>query len=65
MFVAGALGTTIAPHPEIVVVMRFVLDFAVGGGSSTVPVFIAEIAGLKRRSSTLPWYTRQAGRKRQ
>ncbi|PRD13673.1 sugar porter family MFS transporter [Pantoea coffeiphila] len=50
LFVAGALGTTIAPDVEIMVLMRFILGFAVGGGSSTVPVFIAEIAGPKRRA---------------
>ena len=50
LFVAGALGTTVAPNIEIMVVMRFILGIAVGGGSSTVPVFIAEIAGPKRRA---------------
>ena len=50
LFIAGALGTTVAPNLEIMVVMRFILGFAVGGGSSTVPVFIAEIAGPKRRA---------------
>lgn len=50
IFVAGALGTTVAPNLETMVVMRFVLGIAVGGGSSTVPVFIAEIAGPKHRA---------------
>ncbi len=50
LFVAGALGTTLAPNIEIMVAMRFILGIAVGGGSSTVPVFIAEIAGPKRRA---------------
>lgn len=50
IFVAGALGTTIAPNIEVMVVMRFILGIAVGGGSSTVPVFIAEIAGPKQRA---------------
>ncbi|ORM65367.1 MFS transporter [Pantoea rodasii] len=50
LFVAGSLGTSLAPNIEIMVVMRFVLGFAVGGGSSTVPVFIAEIAGPKHRA---------------
>ena len=50
LFVAGALGTTVAPNIEIMVVMRFILGIAVGGGSSTVPVFIAEIAGPKKRA---------------
>ncbi|BAN95482.1 sugar transporter [Plautia stali symbiont] len=50
LFIAGALGSTVAPNLEIMVVMRFILGFAVGGGSSTGPVFIAEIAGPKRRA---------------
>jgi len=50
LFVAGAFGTTVAPNLDIMVVMRFILGIAVGGGSSTVPVFIAEIAGPKRRA---------------
>lgn len=49
LFVFGALGTAIAPSVSVMTVMRFVLGLAVGGGSATVPVFIAEIAGPKRR----------------
>ncbi|WP_295514258.1 sugar porter family MFS transporter [uncultured Pseudomonas sp.] len=49
LFVLGALGTAVAPSVELMVVARFVLGLAVGGGSATVPVFIAEIAGPKRR----------------
>lgn len=51
LFVAGALGTAVAPSVTTMVIMRFILGVAVGGGSSTVPVFIAEIAGPKRRAS--------------
>lgn len=50
IFVLGALGTTLAPNVHIMVVMRFLLGIAVGGGSSTVPVFIAEIAGPRHRA---------------
>lgn len=50
IFVLGALGTTLAPNVHVMVVMRFLLGIAVGGGSSTVPVFIAEIAGPRRRA---------------
>lgn len=50
LFVAGALGTALAPDIATMVVMRFILGIAVGGGSSTVPVFIAEIAGPKKRA---------------
>ena len=50
VFMIGALGTTLAPSVEIMVAMRFVLGLAVGGASSTVPVFIAEMAGPSRRA---------------
>ena len=50
VFMIGALGTTLAPSVEIMVIMRFVLGLAVGGASSTVPVFIAEMAGPSRRA---------------
>ena len=50
LFIAGALGTAVAPTVSTMIAMRFGLGIAVGGGSSTVPVFIAEIAGPKRRA---------------
>lgn len=50
LFIAGALGTATAPSVGLMVVARFVLGIAVGGGSATVPVFIAEIAGPSRRA---------------
>ncbi|MCK1967639.1 sugar porter family MFS transporter [Franconibacter sp. IITDAS19] len=50
LFVLGALGTALAPTVNIMIVMRFLLGVAVGGGSSTVPVFIAEIAGPRKRA---------------
>lgn len=49
LFVLGAVGTALAPNIAVMVGMRFVLGLAVGGGSATVPVFIAEIAGPHRR----------------
>jgi sugar porter (SP) family MFS transporter len=49
LFIAGALGTAIAPSIPVMVAARFLLGIAVGGGSATVPVFIAEIAGPKMR----------------
>ncbi|GGJ97985.1 sugar porter family MFS transporter [Pseudomonas matsuisoli] len=49
LFIAGALGTAMAPSVNTMVVARFLLGIAVGGGSATVPVFIAEIAGPARR----------------
>jgi major inositol transporter-like SP family MFS transporter len=50
VFLIGVLGTTFAPSVAVMVAMRFVLGLAVGGASSTVPVFIAEMAGPSRRA---------------
>jgi len=50
VFLIGVLGTTFAPSIAIMVAMRFILGMAVGGASSTVPVFIAEMAGPARRA---------------
>lgn len=50
LFVVGSLGTALAPSVSAMVAMRFLLGIAVGGGSSTVPVFIAEIAGPRLRA---------------
>ncbi|MEN5014778.1 sugar porter family MFS transporter [Erwinia sp. Eh17-17] len=50
LFVLGSLGTALAPSVPVMVAMRFLLGIAVGGGSATVPVFIAEIAGPKLRA---------------
>jgi sugar porter (SP) family MFS transporter len=50
LFIAGALGTAMAPDISFMIAARFLLGVAVGGGSATVPVFIAEIAGPSRRA---------------
>jgi len=50
VFLIGVLGTTFAPSVAIMVAMGFVLGLAVGGASSTVAVFIAEMAGPSRRA---------------
>ncbi len=50
LLVVGAIGTATAPSIPLMVVARFILGIAVGGGSATVPVFIGEIAGPKRRA---------------
>jgi major inositol transporter-like SP family MFS transporter len=50
LFIVGALGTATAPSVPFMVAARFLLGIAVGGGSATVPVFIAEIAGPSRRA---------------
>lgn len=50
VFMIGVLGTALAPSVAVMVAMRFVLGLAVGGASSTVPVFIGEMAGPSHRA---------------
>jgi sugar porter (SP) family MFS transporter len=50
VFFLGALATAFSPDVGIMIVARFVLGIGVGGSSAVVPVFIAEIAPLKRRA---------------
>lgn len=50
VFLVGVLGSVLAPSVAVMVAMRFILGMAVGGASSTVPVFIAEMAGPSRRA---------------
>ncbi|MFF7710256.1 sugar porter family MFS transporter [Pseudomonas sp. NPDC007930] len=49
LFAAGAIGSALAPNLWAMIAIRFVLGIAVGGASSIVPVFIAEVAGPKHR----------------
>ena len=53
LFVAGALGTTAAPNLAVMYLARFVLGFAVGGASATVPVYLAETAPKRIRGSIM------------
>jgi len=50
LFAFGVAGTALAPSVPVMTLMRFVLGIAVGGASSTVPMFISEMAGPKRRA---------------
>ena len=50
VFMIGVLGSVLAPSVAVLVATRFILGMAVGGASSTVPVFIAEMAGPSRRA---------------
>lgn len=50
VFFVGALGTAFAPDIPIMVAMRFILGIGVGGSSTIVPLFIAEVAPPKRRA---------------
>ncbi|WP_030954773.1 sugar porter family MFS transporter [Streptomyces sp. NRRL S-481] len=51
LFFAGALGCTLAPTTEVMIVARFVLGLAVGGASVTVPVYLAEVSPAERRGA--------------
>ncbi|WP_081415286.1 sugar porter family MFS transporter [Ectobacillus panaciterrae] len=49
LFLLATLGTTFAPNVSIMVVFRFLLGIAVGGASSMVPAFLAEMAPHEKR----------------
>ncbi|MBV9803416.1 MAG: sugar porter family MFS transporter [Solirubrobacterales bacterium] len=49
VFVVGAIGSAIAPTPILLSVGRLILGFAVGGGTQTVPMYVAELAPPQRR----------------
>ena len=49
LFFLGALGTSVAPSVEPMVVARIILGLAVGAASVTVPLFLAEMAPVHRR----------------
>jgi MFS family permease len=51
LFLLGALGTTFAPNVLVMYPFRFILGFAVGGASATVPVYLAETAPKRIRGS--------------
>ena len=51
LFFFGALGATLAPSTEVMIVARFVLGLAVGGASVTVPVYLAEVSPAERRGA--------------
>ncbi|OAS89566.1 MULTISPECIES: sugar porter family MFS transporter [Metabacillus] len=49
LFLLASLGTTFAPNVSTMVVFRFLLGLAVGGASSMVPAFLAEMAPHEKR----------------
>lgn len=49
LFIIGTLGCTFSPNVYVMYVFRFVLGWAVGGASSTVPVYLAETAPQRIR----------------
>ena len=44
LFFFGAVGNALSPNVWVMYIFRAVLDFAVGGASATVPVYLAETA---------------------
>lgn len=44
IFVVGTIGCTLAPSVLVLYPFRFILGWAVGGASSTVPLYLAETA---------------------
>jgi major inositol transporter-like SP family MFS transporter len=51
LFLAGALSCVFAPNFEVMVIGRVILGLAVGGASSVVPVYLAELAPYEIRGS--------------
>ncbi|KHK97798.1 major facilitator transporter [Microbacterium mangrovi] len=51
LFFVGALTCVLAPNVEVMITGRFVLGLAVGGASTVVPVFLAELAPYEIRGS--------------
>ncbi|WP_338450623.1 sugar porter family MFS transporter [Niallia oryzisoli] len=49
LFFLATLGTAFAPNVPVMVVFRFLLGLAVGGASSMVPAFLAEMAPAEKR----------------
>lgn len=49
VFLVGAVGCAIAPNIALLYVARFVLGLAVGGASTTVPVYLSETAPKEQR----------------
>jgi major inositol transporter-like SP family MFS transporter len=51
LFLVGALSCVFAPNFEVMVIGRVILGLAVGGASSVVPVYLAELAPYEIRGS--------------
>lgn len=49
VFVIGTLGSALAPNWQVLALFRFVLGLAVGGASTTVPVYLAEVSPAEQR----------------
>lgn len=51
LYAVSALGAAFSPTAVVLIVSRVVLGLAVGASTSTVPVYIAEIAPARRRGA--------------
>lgn len=51
IFFVGTLGCVFAPNLAVMLPSRFILGFAVGAASVTVPVYLAELAPTERRGT--------------
>ncbi len=51
IFFVGTLGCVVAPGLMVMLPSRFVLGFAVGAASVTVPVYLSELAPTERRGA--------------
>lgn len=51
IFIVGTIGEAISPNWQVLSAFRFILGLAVGGASTTVPVYLAEVAPTERRGS--------------
>ncbi len=51
VFSVGTLGCTLAPNLTALVISRFVVGIAVGGSSTTVPMYLVELAPSKMRGA--------------
>jgi MFS transporter, SP family, major inositol transporter len=51
IFIVGTIGCALSPTWPVLAFFRLVLGLAVGGASTTVPVYLAEVAPVERRGS--------------
>jgi MFS transporter, SP family, major inositol transporter len=51
IFIVGTIGCALSPTWPVLALFRFILGLAVGGASTTVPVYLAEVAPAERRGS--------------
>lgn len=49
LFLAGAIGCSLAPNVQVMVAARIILGFGVGAAAVTCPLYLAEMAPAERR----------------